>query len=87
MMNKGLLMWGEFPPRTQTGVSISNEMIYRYLGKFFKDIFILEEFAWKKNAIQKIMYYLRNNVKLFRLVHKHNIGTIYFVFPLSRAVL
>ena len=79
----GILMWGEFPPGTQTGVSVCNEMVLRILKESNIPVFIIDECAWGKNAIWKTFYYLRNYIKLIKTVFNHKIKIVYFVFPLS----
>ena len=76
-------MWGEFPPGTQSGISVMNEMVHKYLLENYEQVFVIEECAWGKKSLGKMLYYLKNYVKLIKTVIHHKIRIIYFVLPLS----
>jgi len=55
MNKKKILIWGEFPPKTTTGISISNQAIYNILLDADFTINVIEEFTWNKSPLTKIM--------------------------------
>ncbi len=82
MSGDGILIWGEFPPGTQTGISILNDKIYNILKEENIPVFIVEESAWNKNSVGKIIFYMKNYLRLINTVRK-KVRIVYFVFPLS----
>ncbi len=82
MSGDGILIWGEFPPETQTGISILNDKIYKILKEENIPVFIVVESAWNKNSVGKIIFYMKNYLRLINTIRK-KIRIVYFVFPLS----
>ncbi|MBN2349905.1 MAG: glycosyltransferase [Bacteroidales bacterium] len=78
-----ILMWGEFPPNTQTGVSICNQMVAEYFREKQIPIRIIEEFSWNKNYFKKAAHYFKNYFFLVKLLLNSKIGIFYFTLPLS----
>jgi len=83
MLNGDILIWGEFPPNTHTGVSISNQTVLNHLHA--ENIFpiIIEEYSWNKKNFRKIFHYLNLYCKLFRIICRKRIKIFYFTLPLS----
>ena len=46
MSKKKIYIWGEFPTKTHTGVSISNEQILNFLTESGCEVKVCEEFSW-----------------------------------------
>lgn len=78
-----ILIWGEFPPNTVTGISVSNQYIYNILkdGKF--NVEIIEEYSWNKSSLGKINSLLKNSFTLTRKSLSEKIQILYFNIPLS----
>lgn len=83
MIDGEILIWGEFPPNTNTGVSVSNQTVLIFLN--LENIFpiVIEEYSWNKKNLTKLFHYLNIYVKLFRIVCKKKIKIFYFTLPLS----
>ena len=87
-MNEGkILIWGEFPPNTHTGISVSNELIYTILKTENIPVIVIEENTWNNKAFKKIKNLFKNYIQIIKVVLTQNIKILYFNFPLSRAGL
>jgi len=82
-MAQNILIWGEFPPATSTGVSISNKTVRDYLIEWNQPVAIIEEISWNKGALRKFLHYLKLYVKLAREIRRNRPRLFYFSFPLS----
>ncbi len=81
--NIDLLIWGEFLPNTQTGISISNSSIIGLLEEQKKTILLIEEFSWKLSSFQKIIHHFNLLFKHIKILVKYNPKHFYFNIPLS----
>lgn len=82
-MEKNILIYGEFPPNTHTGISICNQMVKDILSNTEQAIEQVEEDSWSKNAFQKISHHFFNYFKVLRLVLGKPFSIFYFNLPLS----
>lgn len=80
-------MWGEFPPNTHNGISVSNKMIFDILQDQFRDIAVVEENAWNKKFVGKIIHFIKNYFRVSAYLLKNKNGILYFNLPLSTAGL
>ncbi len=78
-----IIIWGEFPPNTLTGISVSNNLISGILEKEGCHIIQVEENTWDKKLLSKIGDLLHNYLKIcYALIHK-KIHVLYVNLPLS----
>ena len=82
-----IIMWGEFPPNTHNGISVSNKMIFDILQDQFRDIAVVEENAWNKKFVGKIIHFIKNYFRVSAYLLKNKNGILYFNLPLSTAGL
>lgn len=78
-----IVIWGEFPPNTHTGISICNQMIYTFLSDAGQQIEIVEEYSWNKNLFQKIRHNIHNYNRIIKLINKKKPTIFYYTIPLS----
>ncbi|KPK84755.1 MAG: hypothetical protein AMS27_09120 [Bacteroides sp. SM23_62_1] len=83
MLAGNILIWGEFPPNTHTGVSISNQTVLHFLQSENISPIIIEEYSWNKKNIGKVFHFLRLYLKVIRIICKKKIKIFYFTLPLS----
>lgn len=81
--NKTLIFFGELPPKTNHGVSISNQINLTFLKEKF-DVVVVEEFSDLKFhdrfSVQKMFTFLRSCVKFNREVsHRPHIDIFYTI--------
>jgi glycosyltransferase involved in cell wall biosynthesis len=82
-MNRRLLIWGEFPPQTQTGVSISNQLVADVLSEEGFSVKRFREHSWEKGGLTKVFYYLGFSGKLIFHAVFHHYDILYTPIPLS----
>ncbi|MGE0078238.1 MAG: glycosyltransferase family 4 protein [Bacteroidales bacterium] len=83
MKSVDLIIWGDFPPKTHTGISIVNSMIFEILVNNNLNVIKVEESFWMHSFGRKLLRYAGSFFKIigiiiFRCVHK-----LYFNIPLS----
>lgn len=83
MSRKNILIWGEFPPKTITGISISNQNIGAILEKHGFLVSNLEEYSWNKNILVKILHLIQQNLKVLVIAISNKIDIFYFTISLS----
>jgi len=83
MLEGDILIWGEFPPNTHTGVSVSNQNVLNTLNAENISPVIIEEYSWNKNNIRKVFHYINLYCKLFMIIYRKRIKIFYFTLPLS----
>jgi len=82
-MTREILIWGEFPPRTSTGISISNQMVLKFLKARGQYPRVLEEYSWNKKHLDKLAHVLGLNFSLLKCIIHKRPDIFYFSFPLS----
>lgn len=80
---KKILIWGEFPPNTHTGISISNQLIVNHLLQEKQNTKIIEEYSWNKKSIAKIFHNLSNYIQIIWATIRFKPEIVYFTLPLS----
>jgi len=83
MHNKNILIWGEFPPKTITGISVSNQSIRKILEKHGYIVHTEEEYSWDKNSLLKILHLLYKNIKILIKAVSKQFDIYYFTISLS----
>jgi len=83
MSKRKILLWGEFPPATVTGISVSNQQIYTLLKNDGWNVGCIEEYTWNKNIVRKCLFLLQTCFKILSksIFHRYNI--FYYNIPLS----
>jgi glycosyltransferase involved in cell wall biosynthesis len=76
-------MWGEFPPKTTTGISISNQAIYDILQSADFKINLIEEFTWNKSPLRKIISLLLTKLRILYKSLFAKTDLFYFTISLS----
>lgn len=79
-----MIFWGELPPSTITGVSISNSEILKILNTQNKEITIVEENSWKLGTAKKTLHYINSYIKLLSLFLKRKHKYFYFNLATSK---
>ncbi len=82
-MQKEVLILGEFPPNTHTGISICNKMVSEVLSLEEYSINIVEEFSWNKSCFNIAFHFASIYLNVFKILVKKKIDVIYFNLPLS----
>ncbi len=85
-MNKraDVLIWGDFPPRTHTGISMINHLVETILLQNGKIIAKVDESAWRFSSARKIAHYLFCGLKLIGILATSRVRILYFNLTLSR---
>lgn len=83
MSQKNILIWGEFPPNTTTGISVSNQNIRKILEKHGFTVSTIEEYTWDKNILIKILHLIHKNIKVLIKALSRKIDIYYFTISLS----
>lgn len=78
-----ILFWGELPPYTLSGISLSNQQILNILTEEGFEVCILEEKSWKKSSFGKILYYLFLYLKLLLKLLFKPFDVFYYTIPVS----
>ncbi|RPH34414.1 MAG: glycosyltransferase [Bacteroidales bacterium] len=84
MRRVDVVIWGDFPPKTQTGISMVNAMVEKTLLQQGKSIIKIDESVWQYSLMRKIILYLALALKLFKTIISKKCRILYFNFPLSR---
>jgi len=79
-----VVIWGDFPPKTHTGISMVNAMVENILLQQGKSIIRIDESVWQCSSLKKIVLYLILAVKLFKTLILKRCRILYFNLPLSR---
>lgn len=82
-MMKKLLILGEFPPKTRTGVSISNQRVFDLFSNEQCQIEKIEEYSWDKKKISVIFHYIQIYFRLAVSCVRAKFDIFYFTIPLS----
>ena len=82
-MEGRFLIWGEFPPKTISGISLSNGIVRRFLEARAPCPLIIEEYSWRKGPFRKVFHILRLYCRLVGLLSRYRLYMFYFSFPLS----
>ncbi len=83
MDKSSILFWGELPPKTLTGISVSNNLTLKILRDSGFNIERIEEYTWNKNSVGKILGLISNFWNILRILNKKKIDIFYFNFSLS----
>lgn len=82
-LQKSVIILGEFPPNTYTGISMVNQSVFEILTKSGFLVQKVDESVWQLGGISKTVRYLRNYAELIRKLRRKNIDVFYTNFPLS----
>lgn len=82
-MKNRILIWGELPPKTITGISVSNQYIITILENNDFDVDLVEEFTWNKNVFVKIIRLLKAHFLILRKTILSPPDTYYYNISLS----
>ncbi|GEM_PF-456970 len=81
-----VLIIGDFPPATHTGISMVNSMVRDILVNEGKSVQIIDESAWIYRGLMRIFHYiLGSHLKLITLLIKSKPNYLYLNIPLSSA--
>ncbi len=78
-----LLFWGELPPNTHTGVSMSNSRVLSLLMESGWSVDIVEEYTWDASGAAKAIRLLKNFCSLFFALLLRRPKVFYFNVSLS----
>ena len=79
-----VFIWSEFPPKTQTGISIINRIILDTFVENKISFIVKEEYAWNKGVFATIIHHFLNYFAVLAILLKHRINYLYFTLTLSR---
>lgn len=81
-----VLILGDFPPATHTGISMVNALVRDILIAANKSVYIIDESAWKYKGIKRtIRYVAESHFQLIRLLLVSKVKYVYLNMPLSVA--
>lgn len=79
-----VVIWGDFPPQTHTGISMVNVMVENVLQCEGRTIVRVDESAWRLSFVRKVFHYFLCAVKLFDVLILNRCKILYYNLPLSR---
>jgi len=83
MNKRKILICGEFPPATITGISVSNQQIFNLLKNDGLVVDCIEEITWNKNIIGKCLQLFQIHFKVLGKSLFQRYDIFYYNIPLS----
>lgn len=83
MRQVDLLILGDFPPKTLTGISLVNERVHSALLLQGWNVLIIDESAWSYGPAGRFLCYTRRYLKLIRIFLSFRVKRLYLNIPLS----
>ena len=86
-MQEKVIIFGEFPPNTHTGISICNQMVSEVLSNANYSVHKIEEYSWSKRNFNKIIHLIGIYLKVLKILLKNKTSVLYFNLPLSATAM
>lgn len=83
MKSVDLIIWGDFPPKTHTGISVVNQMVFEILVSNNLNVIKVEESFWMYSFWGKLFQYLGSSLKLIGIIIFRRVCKLYFNIPLT----
>lgn len=81
-----VLIVGDFPPNTHTGISMVNALVRDILSGHGKIVETIDESAWSHKGLKRVFHYLvGSHIRLFLFLIKNRVKYVYLNIPLSFA--
>lgn len=79
-----MLIVGDFPPTTFTGISMVNSMVKEILEGKGQNVIAVDESAWKLKGLSRIFHYFSGYISVARPLVGSRVEILYTNIPLSR---
>lgn len=81
-----VLIVGDFPPSTHTGISMVNALVRNILAKQGKSVYAIDESAWIHKGLKRVIHYVfGSHFQLIAFLLKSKSDYVYLNIPLSLA--
>lgn len=81
-----VLIVGDFPPNTHTGISMVNALVRDILSGHGKIVETIDESAWSHKGLKRVFHYMAgSHFRLFLFLIKNRVTYVYLNIPLSLA--
>ncbi len=81
-----VLIVGDFPPNTHTGISMVNALVRDILSGYGNIVKIIDESAWSHKGLKRVFHYLvGSHLRLLLFLFKNRVKYVYLNIPLSFA--